>query len=120
ADAFTAVDVEVAAQLLAVVIRHVRPTTVLTEEPGGGYGHPDHVHAHRVTMRAVELAAGTQPTTDRTPDPLAGLSPWQVPAVLWVAQEESHLRAALAELGDTMSHHAPRHGADGTVLTVPD
>ena len=30
--------------------------SVLTYDPGGGYGHPDHVQAHRVTMRAVELA----------------------------------------------------------------
>ncbi len=120
-DAFTSVDLEVAARLLAVVIRHVRPTAVLTEEPGGGYGHPDHVHVHRATMRAVELAAAPEvaPLGDE-PDPLAVLSPWQVPAVLWVAQEETHLRAAVTELRDTLAHHAPRHAPDGTVLTVLD
>ncbi|WP_413451106.1 PIG-L family deacetylase [Georgenia phoenicis] len=112
-DAFTAVDVDVAAGLLAVVIRHVRPTVLLTEEPGGGYGHPDHVHAHRVASRAVEIAADDA-------EPLAGLAPWQVPTVLWVAQEESHLRAALTELADTLRHHEPRRAPDGTVLTVPD
>ncbi|PYF96811.1 N-acetylglucosaminyl deacetylase, LmbE family [Georgenia satyanarayanai] len=112
-DAFTALDVDVAAHLLAVVVRHVRPTAVLTEEPGGGYGHPDHVHAHRVTSRAVEIAADAA-------EPLGGLAPWQVPTVLWVAQEESHLRAALAELADVTGRHEPRHAPDGTVLSVPD
>lgn len=115
-DAFTAVDLDVAALLLAVVVRHVRPTAVLTEEPGGGYGHPDHVHAHHVTMRAVELAAAE----DAAPELLAGLAPWRVPTVLWVAQEEGHLRAAMAELRDTLAGHAPRHAPDGTVLVVPD
>ncbi|WP_193311427.1 PIG-L family deacetylase [Georgenia satyanarayanai] len=112
-DAFSTLDVDVAAGLLAVVIRHVRPTAVLTEEPGGGYGHPDHVHAHRVTARAVEIAADAA-------EPLGGLAAWPVPTVLWVAQEESHLRAALAELADTLGRHAPRHAPDGTVLTVLD
>lgn len=112
-DAFSTLDVDLVAHLLAVVIRHVRPTAVLTEEPGGGYGHPDHVHAHRVTTRAVQIAADAA-------EPLGGLAPWQAPTVLWVAQEESHMRAALTELADTLSHHAPRHAPDGTVLTVPD
>ena len=34
----------------------VRPEAVVTYGPDGGYGHPDHVQAHRVTMRAHELA----------------------------------------------------------------
>ncbi|WP_324650769.1 PIG-L family deacetylase [Georgenia sp. H159] len=117
-DAFTSVDVEVAACLLAVVIRHVRPTAVLTEEPGGGYGHPDHVHAHRVTTRAVEIAAADVPAEG--PDPFAGLAPWRVRSVLWVAQEETHLRAALTELADTLARHEPRRAPDGTTLTVLD
>lgn len=120
-DAFSAVDVEVAARLLAVVIRHLRPTAVLTEEPGGGYGHPDHVHAHRVTMRAVELAGAQHvPPVGDAPDPLAPLAPWRVPTVLWVAQDEAHLRAAMTELRDTLAGHPPRHAPDGTVLTVPE
>ncbi|WP_454084626.1 PIG-L family deacetylase [Georgenia sp. Marseille-Q6866] len=112
-DAFSTLDVDVAAGLLAVVVRHVRPTAVLTEEPGGGYGHPDHVQAHRVTTRAIEIAADAA-------EPLGGLAPWQVPTVLWTAQEESHLRAALTELADVLGHHAPLHAPDGTVLTVLD
>ncbi|MEU4052243.1 N-acetyl-1-D-myo-inositol-2-amino-2-deoxy-alpha-D-glucopyranoside deacetylase [Streptomyces olivaceus] len=50
-------DVDAAAALLVDVIREVRPQVLVTYDPDGGYGHPDHVQAHRIAMRAVELAA---------------------------------------------------------------
>ena len=46
---------EVAAQL-AVVIGEVAPSAIVTYDAHGFYGHPDHVQAHRVTVRARELA----------------------------------------------------------------
>ena len=39
------------------VIREVRPQVVVTYDPDGGYGHPDHIMAHRVTMAGVARAA---------------------------------------------------------------
>ena len=42
---------------LVEVIREVRPQVLVTYDPDGGYGHPDHIQAHRVAMRAAELAA---------------------------------------------------------------
>jgi N-acetyl-1-D-myo-inositol-2-amino-2-deoxy-alpha-D-glucopyranoside deacetylase len=54
-DAFARADVLEAAEELALVIREVRPHVVITYDPHGGYAHPDHVQAHRVTMRAVQL-----------------------------------------------------------------
>ncbi len=53
--AFVGVDLEDAAQRLAQVLRSRSAAVVVTYEPGGGYGHPDHVRAHEVTRRAVEL-----------------------------------------------------------------
>ncbi|MDG9721985.1 MULTISPECIES: N-acetyl-1-D-myo-inositol-2-amino-2-deoxy-alpha-D-glucopyranoside deacetylase [unclassified Streptomyces] len=50
-------DVDRAAELLVEVIREVRPQVLVTYDPDGGYGHPDHIQAHRVAMRAAELAA---------------------------------------------------------------
>jgi N-acetyl-1-D-myo-inositol-2-amino-2-deoxy-alpha-D-glucopyranoside deacetylase len=38
------------------IMREVRPQVVITYDPNGFYGHPDHIQAHRVTMRAAELA----------------------------------------------------------------
>lgn len=49
--------VDEAAASLVSVLREVRPQVVVTYDPDGGYGHPDHIQAHRVAMRAVELAA---------------------------------------------------------------
>ncbi len=68
--AFTPVvgeSVEQPAEHLAELIRALRPQVVVTYEPGGGYGHPDHVQTHLVTMRAVELAALVGPTDPPAP-----------------------------------------------------
>ncbi|WLW52416.1 N-acetyl-1-D-myo-inositol-2-amino-2-deoxy-alpha-D-glucopyranoside deacetylase [Streptomyces sp. YU58] len=53
---FWQADVEEAAASLVEVIREVRPQVLVTYDPNGGYGHPDHIQAHRVAMRAAELA----------------------------------------------------------------
>jgi N-acetyl-1-D-myo-inositol-2-amino-2-deoxy-alpha-D-glucopyranoside deacetylase len=39
------------------VVRDVRPQVVVTYDENGGYGHPDHIQAHRVAMAAVDAAA---------------------------------------------------------------
>lgn len=56
AGAFVRVPTDEAAARLATVLRDRRPGVVVTYEAGGGYGHPDHVRAHEVTVRAIELA----------------------------------------------------------------
>lgn len=55
--AFWNTDVDDAVPHLVEVIRSVRPQVLVTYDPWGGYGHPDHIQAHRVAMRAAELAA---------------------------------------------------------------
>ncbi|MFF8288022.1 N-acetyl-1-D-myo-inositol-2-amino-2-deoxy-alpha-D-glucopyranoside deacetylase [Streptomyces sp. NPDC016309] len=55
--AFWSADVDEAAAHLVAVVRSVRPQVLVTYDPDGGYGHPDHIQAHRVAMRAAELAA---------------------------------------------------------------
>ena len=93
-DSFWAADVEEAAALLVDVVREVRPQVVVTYDENGGYGHPDHIQAHRVTMRAVELAA----------DPAHGPGePWRVAKVYWNAMPRSVMQRSLErmrELGD--------------------
>ncbi|RZB15974.1 N-acetyl-1-D-myo-inositol-2-amino-2-deoxy-alpha-D-glucopyranoside deacetylase [Streptomyces sp. F001] len=54
---FWQADVDEAAAHLVEVIREVRPQVLITYDPDGGYGHPDHIQAHRVAQRAAELAA---------------------------------------------------------------
>src|ERR1700738_3334284 len=48
---------------LVAIIRELRPHVVVTYDPNGGYGHPDHVQAHVVTTAAV--AAGGAPDSPR-------------------------------------------------------
>ena len=54
--AFTEVKVEVAADHLAAIVEGERAAALVTYDPYGVYGHPDHVHAHRVAAAAAELA----------------------------------------------------------------
>ncbi|MFE6460430.1 N-acetyl-1-D-myo-inositol-2-amino-2-deoxy-alpha-D-glucopyranoside deacetylase [Streptomyces cinereoruber] len=55
--AFWNTRVDTAAPYLVEVIRETRPQVLVTYDPDGGYGHPDHIQAHRVATRAAELAA---------------------------------------------------------------
>lgn len=60
---FWRADLDIAAGQLAEIICEVRPQVLVTYDPEGFYGHPDHIQAHRVSMRAAELAgrAGRAP-----------------------------------------------------------
>jgi N-acetyl-1-D-myo-inositol-2-amino-2-deoxy-alpha-D-glucopyranoside deacetylase len=78
------------------VVREVRPQVVVTYDEKGGYGHPDHIQAHRVAMAAVEAAgdAGYRPDLG---------APWQVAKVYWNAMPRSvvqHGIDAMAALGE--------------------
>lgn len=56
-DCFWQAPLDEAADHLVAVVREVCPQVLVTYDPNGGYDHPDHVQAHRVAMRAAELAA---------------------------------------------------------------
>jgi N-acetyl-1-D-myo-inositol-2-amino-2-deoxy-alpha-D-glucopyranoside deacetylase len=76
---------------LVEVLDELRPQVVVTYGPDGGYGHPDHVRAHQVTMAAAE----------------------QVPAVarvFWAVQPRSAVQAGIAAL----------HGMAGLPFTPPE
>src|SRR5262249_36005697 len=47
--------------LLVEVIREVRPQVLVTYDENGFYGHPDHIQANRVAMRAHALAGDLAP-----------------------------------------------------------
>ncbi|MEU1298289.1 N-acetyl-1-D-myo-inositol-2-amino-2-deoxy-alpha-D-glucopyranoside deacetylase [Streptomyces shenzhenensis] len=82
-DCFWQADLDEAAGRLVEVVTEVRPQVLVTYDDNGGYGHPDHIQAHRVAMRAVELAAD------------AG---WSVPKVYWNRIPRSVAEAAFARL----------------------
>jgi N-acetyl-1-D-myo-inositol-2-amino-2-deoxy-alpha-D-glucopyranoside deacetylase len=64
-DCFWQADLDEAAGHLAEVILEVRPQAMVTYDDHGGYGHPDHIQAHRVAMRGFELAAARGHEVDR-------------------------------------------------------
>ena len=56
-DAFAQADPVEAVALVAAHIRDLRPDVVVTYDEHGGYGHPDHIQAHRTTMAALAALA---------------------------------------------------------------
>jgi N-acetyl-1-D-myo-inositol-2-amino-2-deoxy-alpha-D-glucopyranoside deacetylase len=96
-DAFWRADLREASDLLVQVIREVRPQVLVTYNEYGGYGHPDHIQAHRVATYATALAAVASYRTDLG-------EPWDVAKLYWTALSESRLRTMLRALrasGDT-------------------
>jgi N-acetyl-1-D-myo-inositol-2-amino-2-deoxy-alpha-D-glucopyranoside deacetylase len=94
--AFWRADLAEAVAHAVAVVREVRPQVVVTYDENGGYGHPDHIQAHRVATAAVEAAADPGYRPD-----LGGA--WDVAKVYWNAMPRSVVQAgidAMAELGE--------------------
>ncbi len=73
---------------LVKIIRELRPHVVVTYDPNGGYGHPDHIQTHRVTTAAVEASSA---------DDYPG-TPWQVPKFYWTVVSRTAMAAGLDNL----------------------
>ena len=94
---FWTADLLEAANELVPVIRDRRPQVLLTYNEIGGYGHPDHIQAHRVAMYATQLAGMPSYRRDLG-------EPWTVARVFWSTMSKSRMRAgiqALREAGDS-------------------
>ena len=65
---------------LVHVIREVRPEVVITQDPTGVYGHPDHLAVYQHTTRAFSLAGDATYQEQIAP----GLQPW-APRLLYYA-----------------------------------
>ncbi|MFV0494189.1 N-acetyl-1-D-myo-inositol-2-amino-2-deoxy-alpha-D-glucopyranoside deacetylase [Mycobacterium sp.] len=77
-------------EALVVLIRELRPHVVVTYDPDGGYGHPDHVRAHAATAAAV--AAAGPGGRDFPGDP------WTVPKFYWSVLAREAVDAGLRAL----------------------
>ena len=75
------------AQLAAQVIRAVRPDAVVTYAADGGYGHPDHVRTHQLTIAALKLAAGAGAGADAVADTAGPVPGWRVPKVFTIVSD---------------------------------
>jgi N-acetyl-1-D-myo-inositol-2-amino-2-deoxy-alpha-D-glucopyranoside deacetylase len=81
---FVDADFDEAVAELVAVITELKPHVVVTYDPDGGYGHPDHIQTHRVTTAAVAAAAPT----------------WQVPKFYWTVMNANAFREGVAGIGD--------------------
>lgn len=70
---------EVAVPAILAVMRDLRPHFVFTWQPDGGYGHPDHIAAHRHTVAAFDACG------DANAFPDAG-APWSPERLYWGAR----------------------------------
>jgi N-acetyl-1-D-myo-inositol-2-amino-2-deoxy-alpha-D-glucopyranoside deacetylase len=95
-DCFWQADPDEAVGELVAVMREVRPQVVITYNEFGGYGHPDHIQAHRVAVAAFDAAADPGRYVDKG-------DPWQPAKLYYMALPASFLRMgfdALKEMGE--------------------
>jgi N-acetyl-1-D-myo-inositol-2-amino-2-deoxy-alpha-D-glucopyranoside deacetylase len=79
-DVFWQADLETAAKILVEVIDEIKPHILITYDEFGGYGHPDHIQAHRVAMRASEL------------------STWQIQKIYWNTMPKSVIAQGMEKM----------------------
>ncbi|MFI5434826.1 N-acetyl-1-D-myo-inositol-2-amino-2-deoxy-alpha-D-glucopyranoside deacetylase [Rhodococcus baikonurensis] len=116
--AFVNARLDEAVGAVVAVIREIRPHVVITYDPNGGYGHPDHIQAHAITTAAVEAAATTAyPETGE---------PWSTPKFYWTVTERSGLERGIAAISEFPENwRLPEPGElpsvdDGDVTTAID
>lgn len=119
--AFMNADPEEVVVRLVKLMRDLRPQAVVTFEPGGGYGHPDHMAISRLTTQAFELAG------DRSAFPEVG-DPWIIERLFYTTIPRSffeRLVARMRQLGmeppdEDMPRDNPRGLGDDSITTVVD
>jgi len=102
-DVFWQADLDATAKLLVDVIHEVRPHVLITYDEIGGYGHPDHIQAHRVAMRAAELA-----------------DKWQVRKIYWNAIPKSMITRGIEEMKKIGSNFFGADSADDIPFAKDD
>lgn len=104
-DVFWQADVTEAATHLLQVIMDVRPHVMITYDINGGYGHPDHIQAHRVAMKAAEMARE------------AG---WEIQKIYWNTIPISVIEEGIAAMKGTGSEFFGVEKAEDFPFAQPD
>jgi N-acetyl-1-D-myo-inositol-2-amino-2-deoxy-alpha-D-glucopyranoside deacetylase len=110
---FWRADLREAADELVPVIREVRPQVLVTYDDNGGYGHPDHIQAHRVATYAMALAA----VASYRPELGAA---WEVPRVYWAAVPRSVIQLGIDAMREAGSDFFGLDSADDAPFAVDD
>jgi N-acetyl-1-D-myo-inositol-2-amino-2-deoxy-alpha-D-glucopyranoside deacetylase len=102
--AFVRADVGQAAAMVREQVRRLRPDVVVTYDEHGGYGHPDHIQTHRVTLAALAGLGADEPR----PTAYCVLTPCS-----WARED----RAWLAASADVAAH--PQLSVPGADAAYP-
>jgi len=103
-DVFWQADLESAARDLVRIILEVKPQVLVTYDDFGGYGHPDHIQAHRVAMRAAELVE----------------SEWNIRKIYWNAMPRSVIQKGIDAMKAAGSDFMGVDNADELPFAKPD
>jgi N-acetyl-1-D-myo-inositol-2-amino-2-deoxy-alpha-D-glucopyranoside deacetylase len=104
-DVFWQADLDEASIELVKIILEIKPQVLITYDEFGGYGHPDHIKAHRVAMRAAELAANQG---------------WQVSKIYWNTMPRSVIQMGIEKMKEVGSDFFGAQSADDLPFAKPD
>jgi N-acetyl-1-D-myo-inositol-2-amino-2-deoxy-alpha-D-glucopyranoside deacetylase len=104
-DVFWQADLDEASHELVKIILEIKPQVLITYDEFGGYGHPDHIKAHRVAMRAAELAAEQG---------------WQISKIYWNTMPRSVIQMGIEKMKEVGSDFFGAESADDLPFAKPD
>lgn len=104
-DVFWQTDLDEASLELVKIILEIKPQVLITYDEFGGYGHPDHIKAHRVAMRAAELAADQG---------------WQISKIYWNTMPRSVIQMGIEKMKEVGSDFFGAESADDLPFAKPD
>jgi len=104
-DVFWQADLDEASYELVKIILEIKPQVLITYDEFGGYGHPDHIKAHRVAMRATELAAEQG---------------WQISKIYWNTMPRSVIQMGIEKMKEVGSDFFGAQSADDLPFAKPD
>jgi N-acetyl-1-D-myo-inositol-2-amino-2-deoxy-alpha-D-glucopyranoside deacetylase len=110
-DVFWQAVLDDAAGYLVKIIRETKPQVLVTYDEFGGYGHPDHIQAHRVAMRAVELAGDETFGED---------APWEISRVYWNTMPKSVIQEGIDKMKELGLDFFGAESADDLPFAKPD
>ena len=104
-DVFWQSDLEEAANELVKIILEIKPQVLITYDEFGGYGHPDHIKAHRVAMRAAEIAE---------------INGWKIEKIYWNTMPRSVIQMGIEKMKEIGSDFFGAESVDDLPFAKPD
>lgn len=103
-DCFWKADLDSAASVLAKEMLAKKPDVLITYDEFGGYGHPDHIKAHQIAMRAAEMIR----------------SEWEIRKIYWNTIPISVIEAGISAMKEVGSDFWGVEKAEDFPFAKPD